>query len=364
MKIKEIIDYFEEMTPFALQESYDNSGVIIGNKNSETEKALICLDITEEILEEALDKKCDLIISHHPLIFKGLKRINGNSYVERIILKAIKNDVSILSVHTNLDKTNPGVNSILCDKLDVKNKKILSGEEGSIAKLVTFCPVNHAAEVRDALFAAGAGHIGNYSSCSFNTEGKGSFKALENANPFVGKKNVLHMEEELRIETIFPKAKKAKILNALLKSHPYEEVAFDIYSLENKNINTGFGMYGFLDEEISEIDFLNKVKKQLKCERLRHSDFIGKEIKKIAVCGGSGAFLLKEAISCGADAFITGDMKYHDFFEAEKKILIIDAGHYETEQFTMELIHTDIIKNFPTFALFISEHNTNPIKYL
>ena len=364
MILKEITDYIELHAPLSLQESYDNAGLIIGDKYSETTGVLICIDITDEVLNEAIQKKCNLIISHHPLIFKGIKKLNGNNFTEKLIIKAIKNDIAIYAAHTNLDNIIKGVNSIIADKLGLKNIKILSPKNGLLKKLITFCPVKHLETVRTALFEAGAGSIGNYDSCSFNAVGKGTFRALENANPFVGELNQLHTEEEIKIETIFPSYLENKIIKALLASHPYEEVAYDIISLENDSFNIGAGVVGDLENEENTEDFLLKVKNSTNSSCIRHSKIIKNKIKKIALCGGSGSFLIKGAIASGADILITGDIKYHDFFEADDRIILADIGHYESEQFTKDLLSALLIKKFPNFAVFISDINTNPIFYI
>ena len=363
MIIKDITDFIENLAPVQLQETYDNAGLIIGDKNTEINQILVCLDVTENIVDEAIEKKCQLIISHHPLIFKGIKKINGNNSIEKIIIKAIKNNIAIYAVHTNLDNVINGVNSVLAEKLGLKNQRSLQPKKDIFRKLVFFCPVIHVDRVRKAIFEAGAGKIGNYDSCSFNTEGEGSFKAMENANPFVGEPGKLHFEKEIRIETIYPFYLESKIIEALLQSHPYEEVAYDIYKLENYFSQIGSGIIGEIDET-DELNFLSQIKRISNCKCIRHSDLLDKKIKKVAICGGSGSFLIKDAIAAKADIFISGDIKYHDFFEAENKILIADIGHYESEQFTKDLLYTFITKKFPNFAVLISENNTNPIHYL
>lgn len=363
MIIKEITDFIESLAPVQLQESYDNAGLIIGDKNTAINQILLCLDVTENIVDEAIDKKCQLIIAHHPLIFKGIKKINGYNSIEKIIIKAIKNNIAIYAVHTNLDNVINGVNSVLAEKLGLKNHRSLQPKKDIFRKLVFFCPVIHADRVRKVIFEAGAGQIGNYDSCSFNTEGEGSFKAMENANPFVGEPGKLHFEKEIRIETIYPFYIENKVIEALLQSHPYEEVAYDIYKLENYFLQIGSGIIGEIDET-DELNFLLQVKNISNCKCIRHSELLNKKIKKVAICGGSGSFLIKDAIAAKADIFISGDIKYHDFFEAENKILIADIGHYESEQFTKDLLYTFITKKFPNFAVLISENNTNPIHYL
>ncbi len=363
IKIKEISNFLEDLAPLGFQESYDNSGLIIGSPDSEISSALVTIDITEEVVEEAIEKKAGMIISHHPIIFSGLKKITGKTYVERSVLKAIKNDIAIYSAHTNLDSVTGGVNSKICEKLNLQNCKILQPTEGVLKKLVTFIPTDQANVVREAVFAAGAGHIGNYDSCSYSIEGTGSFRGNESTNPFVGDKGKLHFEKEIRFETIFPAHLQGKIIQALLHAHPYEEVAYDIYPLENRFEKAGMGMSGELSEPISEEDFLAQLKKTFQTGTIRHTRLKGAPIKKVAVCGGSGSFLLNRAISANADIFVTGDFKYHQFFDAENKIVIADVGHFESEQFTKELFYELLTKKFPTFAVRLSEVNTNPVFY-
>ena len=365
MKINEIAECIEEFAPLSLQESYDNCGLIIGEKGKEVKKALICVDITEEIIEEAVNKGCDLIISHHPLIFgKGIKTIGDGSMQERVIRKAIKNDIAIYAAHTNIDNYYKGLNKILCDKLKVKNTRVISPKGEMLRKLVTFCPIDKAANVRNAVFKAGAGYIGNYDYCSFNADGTGTFRANEGANPYVGNIGELHSEKEVRIETIYPIFLEQKILKAMKELHPYEEVAYDIYPLGNKDMKSGAGLVGEMEEEFEELDFLLGLKEITEAGCIRHTKLPGKKIKKVAVCTGSGSFLIKEAISSGADIFITADMKYHQFFDAEGKIIIADIGHYESEQFVKELLYSILNKKISTFATIIAETNTNPVYYL
>jgi dinuclear metal center YbgI/SA1388 family protein len=363
MKIASLVEILEDFAPLSLQESYDNSGLIIGNPGEEVKNALICLDITEEIIDEAIENDFEMIISHHPIIFKGVLKINQKNSVERIIVKAIKNNIAIYAIHTNADNVLAGVNGLIAEKLGLINTSVLDAKKHLFRKLVTFCPNDSVNEVRNSLIESGAGQIGDYDSCTFNTEGTGTFKANEAAKPFVGEKGKLHYEPEIRIETIYPIFKERAIIKALLSAHPYEEVAYDIFPLENQFKEYGSGLLGELKSEMNELNFLNQLKETFDVEVIRHSDLLGKPIKKIALCGGSGSFLIRKAISSGADIFITGDVKYHDFFEAEKKMIIADIGHYESEQFTKDLIRSILIKKIPNFALQISIHNTNPINY-
>ena len=364
MKIREIIACVESVAPLGYQESYDNAGLIFGDSETDISSALITLDVTEAVIDEAIAYKCKLIIAHHPILFKGLKRINGNTFVERCVIKAIKNDIAIYASHTNMDSITNGVNSKICEKIGLKNTRILAPAKDLLLKLVTFIPENHIDKVRDAVFAAGAGQIGNYDKCSYNVNGSGTFRGGADSNPYIGAKGEFHFEKETRFETILPKYLKNKVVSALLNAHPYEEVAYDLYPLENELSNVGAGMIGELAEAENEKDFLCRLSKIFGCEVIRHTCLLDKPIRKVAVCGGAGSFLLSRAIAAGADLFISGDFKYHEFFDTEKKIVIADIGHYESEQFTTEVFHEILIKKFPNFALRLSETKTNPVMYL
>lgn len=363
MLLQNIITELEKFAPLAYQESYDNCGLLVGNKQQEITGAILCLDCTEAIIDEALQKKCNLIIAHHPIIFGGIKKLNGSNYVERTIIKAIQNNVAIYACHTNLDNVKQGVNKKMADKLGLINQQILAPKNSLLKKLVTFIPHSHFEMVREALFNAGAGNIGNYSHCSFTLEGNGSFKPNAEANPFSGTKHELSQGKELRLEVIFEKMNESKILNALRKSHPYEEVAFDIYQLDNSYQNIGSGMVGELQTEMTEIDFFNLLKANFKLKTLKHTPFLTKKVKKVALCGGSGSFLLKNAINSNSDVYISSDFKYHEFFDAENRIVIADIGHYESEQFTPEIFYEIISNKFPNFATYLTEINTNPVDF-
>ena len=364
MKISKIISALEQKAPPSLQESYDNAGLIVGNSDMDIKKAIVTVDVTEEVLDEAIALKANLIIAHHPIIFSGLKQLNGKSYVERVVIKAIKNDIAIYAIHTNLDNISNGTNLFLANLLELKNIKALQPLSGQLLKLIVFCPVSHAKNVREAIFSAGGGVIGKYDNCSFNVEGQGSFRGNEEANPFVGEVGKIHIEDEIRIETIMPKHIKGQVINALLSAHPYEEVAYDIYKLENKSLQYGTGIIGTLKEEINTELFLELLKKHTNAQCIRHTKIVKPKVKKIALCGGSGAFLIKNALQQKADIYITGDIKYHEFFDADGKIVVADVGHYETEQFTKEILCEFVKEKFPTFAVQKSEIVTNPINYL
>ena len=363
IRIKDIIAELESFAPLSLQEDYDNCGLLTGKSDAEITAVLISLDCTEEVVEEAIQNKCGMIISHHPLVFGGLKHFTGSTYVERTLIKAIKNDIAIYAAHTNMDNVQEGVNRMIAEKLGLKSCRILAPKNNLLRKLVTYVPPTQHQQVLDALFLAGCGHIGNYDNCSFNTEGTGTFRGNEHSDPFLGKAGELSREKEIRIETIFESHQEAQILKALKSAHPYEEIAFDIYHLSNKFQSVGSGMTGEFEQGLNEEEFLHLVKKVLKCEFLKTTKKTGKLVKKVAFCGGSGRFLLKNAINSGSQAFITSDFKYHDYFDVDGKLLLVDAGHYETEQYTSELFSRLLIKKFPTFAVRLSKINTNPVNY-
>ena len=364
MKIKEIVSALERFAPLPLQDGFDNAGLQIGLTEAEATGALLCLDVTEAVLDEAIALGYNLVISHHPLIFKGYKSITGKDYVERCILKAIKNDIVIYSAHTNLDNAQGGVNYKIAEKMGLKNLKVLEPKENSLVKLVTFVPNAQADRVREALFAAGCGSIGNYDSCSYNLKGEGTFRANEGTHPFCGTIGELHYEDEVRIETILPAYKKAEVVKTLLSVHPYEEPAFDLYPLQNDWSQAGAGVVGELAEPETELEFLKRIKKIFEVGCVRHNKLTGREIQKVALCGGAGAFLLPRAIRAGADVFVTGEIRYHDYFGHEDEILMAEIGHYESEQYTKEIFYSIIRDLFPNFALQMSKINTNPIKYL
>jgi dinuclear metal center YbgI/SA1388 family protein len=363
MKLSQLTDYLESLAPLAYQEDYDNSGLIVGDPNREIYSALISLDCTEAVVQEAIETGCQVVISHHPIVFRGLKKFNGKTYVERVVEMAIRNNIAVYAIHTNLDSIIGGVNGRICETLGLQNLRILAPKAGLLKKLVTFVPFEQADAVRNALFNAGAGYIGNYSEVSFNGEGTGTFKANENASPFVGEIGQLHRENEIRIEMIYPEPIERKLVAALISAHPYEEVAYDLYPLANQHGQVGAGMIGEFEDARPEDGFLAHVKEKMQAKVIRHTGFINKPIKKVAVCGGAGSFLLKQAFAAGADAFITADFKYHEFFDADGKILIADIGHFESEQFTQELLFEIISKKFSNFAVRLTRINTNPVKY-
>jgi len=364
MKIKEIITVLEEMAPLAYAEDFDNIGLLIGNKDTETSGILVCHDALENVIEEAITKNCNLVVCFHPILFSGLKKITGANYVERALIKAIKNDIAIYAVHTALDNHSKGVNHIFAKALGLKDIKILIPKQNYIRKLITYTIAENAEEVRNALFDAGAGTIGNYENCSFNSQGIGTYMGNENSNPEVGERFEFVENNEIKIEVTFEKHLESKILKALFKHHAYEEVAYEIYELQNKHQNIGLGAIGTLEKPMTESDFLNLVKEKMQTPSIRHTNFLGKNIQKVAVLGGSGSFAIKNAMQAGADAFLTADLKYHNFYEAENQLLLADIGHFESERYTKNYIVDFLQKKIPNFAIILSEENTNPVKYL
>ncbi len=363
VKVKDIIKSLEEWAPLSYQESYDNSGLLIGNYDDPVDNILVTLDVTEGVVQEAIDKNCRMIIAHHPLIFKGLKKITNQHWVERCVSMAIKNDISIYAIHTNLDNVHNGVNQKICEKLGLQDIQILSPKDSTLSKLVTFIPENELKAVLDNMFKAGAGKVGEYDHCSFQVEGIGTFRPGEDTNPHIGEPNKEETVQEKRVEVIFPTHLSENILKALNESHPYEEVAYYLTQLSNKNQEVGSGMVGDLPKAMRVQDFLEHLKNTMDLKVIRHTNPCLENIKKVAVCGGSGSFLLSVAKSRKADIFITGDFKYHDFFEADGKIIIADIGHYESEVFTKDLIHDFLQEKFANIAVRLSEVITNPTFY-
>ncbi|MBK5280268.1 MAG: Nif3-like dinuclear metal center hexameric protein [Bacteroidia bacterium] len=363
-KIKDVTTYLESLAPRSFQESYDNSGLLTGDSNADILGVLVTLDCTEAVVDEAIGLQCNLIVAHHPILFKGLKKLTGQNYVERTIIKAIKNDIAIYAIHTNLDNVHLGVNKKIADRIGLKNLKVLSPKKNTLSKLVTFIPKKNAEVVIQSLHEAGAGNIGKYKNCSFSMAGTGAFMPMEGTSPHIGKANDFQKVEEVRVEVIFPNHLESRIMSALREAHPYEEVAHYITHLENENQEVGSGMIGVLEDAMEPMAFLSLLKKAMKTDCVRHTVPSSKTVKKIAVCGGSGSFLLPNAIGAKADVYVSADFKYHEFFDSDGKIMIADIGHYESEQFTKELLEEVIREKFNTFAIIFSKTVTNPISYI
>lgn len=364
MKIKEIISHLEAMAPLAYAEDFDNVGLLAGNAEAEATGVLVCHDALETVIDEAIAKKCNMVVCFHPILFSGLKKITGKTYVERSVIKAIMNDIAIYAVHTALDNHKEGVNKIICNALGLNNTKVLVPKDNFITKLVTYTIPENAVKLRNALFDAGAGQIGNYENCSFSSQGVGTYQGNAGSDPVIGNVGEFVEAKEVKIEVTFEKHLEGKILKALFENHIYEEVAYELYGLKNSHQNIGLGMTGEFEVPMDEMQFLGLVKDKMQAGSIRHTAFTGKKIKKVAVLGGSGAFAIKNAIASGADAYLTADLKYHNFYEAEGKLLLADIGHYESERYTKNYIVDYLTKKIPNFAIILSEENTNPVKYL
>ena len=363
MTIQDITSWLEQTAPVSLQESYDNAGLLTGSLDWACTGVITTLDATEEVVMEAVAKKLNLIVAHHPIIFGGLKKINGKNYVEKAVIAAIKNDIAIYAIHTNLDNVLNGVNGRIADQLGLINRNILQPKTNILKKLFVFVPLDHAEKVRDAIFLAGGGHISNYSECSFNTNGEGTFKPGEGANPFVGDIGKRWLEKEIKIEVIFPAWHEKPVCAAMIAAHPYEEVAYDIISLDNRHQQTGSGLIGELPEPVTEMELLATIKRVFGLAVIRHTPLIGKKIKKMALCGGAGSFLIGAALAAGADFYLTADVKYHEFFDANNRLVIADIGHFESEQFTIDLLFDVLREKFPNFAVLKTGVKTNPVHY-
>jgi dinuclear metal center YbgI/SA1388 family protein len=363
MKIADVISFLESLAHPSLQEHYDNAGLITGDACWDCKGIICSLDATEDVVKEAIQKSCNLIVAHHPIIFGGLKKINGKNYVEKAVITAIKNDIAIYAIHTNLDNVIDGVSGRMAKMIGLKNISVLTPKPNTFKKLFTFVPVDKVEQVRNAIFAAGGGYIGNYSECSFNASGEGTFKAEEGANPYVGEIGKRHSENELKVEIILPAYLENKILVAMKTAHPYEEVAYDVVDLSNANSKVGSGVIGEMPEPMDEKNFIGLLKEKFQLQVVRHTPFLDKRIKTVAMCGGAGSFLISKALAAGADAYVTADIKYHEFFEANDRMLIADIGHYESEQFTINLLHEVLEQKFPTFAVLKTRVQTNPVRY-
>ncbi|MFT4968491.1 MAG: dinuclear metal center YbgI/SA1388 family protein [Chitinophagales bacterium] len=363
MIIQELINFLEEIAPPALQESYDNAGLIVGDAKQEFTKAIVCLDAIEEVIDEAIQKGANLVIAHHPIVFSGIKKLNGKNYVERTVIKAIKNDIAIYAIHTNLDNVNDGVNKKIADKLGLEDVEILSPKMNCLSKVVCFVPLNAKKKVLQAMFEAGAGRIGNYSEASFSHEGEGTFKGNSSSKPAIGELNKLEKVKEARVEVLVENYRLSKVLSAMQDEHPYEEVAYDVIELKNVHNEIGAGMIGVLPKELEVSQFFKMLQEEFQVPVVRHTTFVKDKIRRVALCGGSGSFLLSLAKRKNADVFLTGDFRYHEFFDADNQLIIADVGHYESEQFTSELLIENLNKKFRNFAFLLTEINTNPVNY-
>lgn len=366
MIINDILQVLEQWAPKTYQESYDNSGLIIGDANWTFKGSIICLDSTEEVIQEAIDRGANLVIAHHPILFRGLKRLTGTHYTERAVIKALKHDIAIYAIHTNLDNVRQGVNEEIADRIGMTatGRSILIPKANVLFKLEVMCPEHAVETVQEAVWASGAGKIGEYDRCSFDTEGQGKFRPTGTAKPAIGKVGKDEKVEEVKLDLIVPEHSLSSALKAMQASHPYEEVAHFITRLENVNQTLGSGLVGHLEKPMEPRAFMEMVRNEMKVGALKYTHYTGETIQKVAVLGGSGIFGLEAAKRSGAQAFITADVKYHEYFEADGDILLMDIGHYESEQFTQDLIQRVLQEKIPTFAHLLTRHSTNPVNYL
>jgi dinuclear metal center YbgI/SA1388 family protein len=367
--VREILNALDQWAPRSLQASYDNSGHLVGLPNAEVTKAIVALDCTEALIGEAVEVGAQAVIVHHPIIFKGLKRLTGSGPIERTVMAALKHDIAILAIHTNLDHVHTGVSQHLaqCIGVDPATLQILQPMRDQLYSLTFYTPEDHADAVETAVFAAGAGHVGNYDECAFRTEGEGSFRPLAGSNPFSGTLGEQHRVAERRTEVVVPKWRLAAVQAAMQAAHPYEEVAHNIVALANAHQQVGAGMVGNLPEPMELMAFLDQAKSALSAPLIRHTAPTGRPIRRVAVCGGSGSFLLEDAVASGADLYLTADFKYHEFQEADGRIVIADVGHFESEWRTGEIITSYLTEHFkdkfPNFAVHLARENHNPVHY-
>ncbi|MDD3735575.1 MAG: Nif3-like dinuclear metal center hexameric protein [Bacteroidales bacterium] len=361
--LSEFVSWLEELIPLSFQEDYDNSGLQVGDPGAMISSVLLAVDVTPEVLAEAVSHGCDLVLSHHPLIFRPLRHITGGNNSEVCVARALRHGIAVYSTHTSFDNTANGVSRILAEKIGLQRINVLSPLKGRLFRLVTFVPDSHASAVRDALFAAGAGNIGNYDRCSFNVTGEGTYRAGEGADPFAGSIGEYHAEPEVRIEVVVPAHVKGACVRALLAAHPYEEVAWDLIALDNEYRGAGAGAIGALPEPLAGAALLQVLQGFTGLPVIRYSGDPARTVRRVAVCGGAGSALINDAARAGADAFITGDIKYHSFMEAPPDMLVADIGHYESERYSLEILFNLIQKKFPNFALRFSGITTNPINY-
>jgi dinuclear metal center YbgI/SA1388 family protein len=367
VRVADVVAHLEALAPPAYQASYDNARLLVGEPDAPVTGVVTCLDSTEAVVDEAVAAGANLIVAHHPIVFRGLKALTGGDYVQRTVMAALRARVAICAVHTNLDHVLHGVNDRLADALGLSAergaRRVLDPLADQLSKLVTFAPRANAEAVRQALFAAGAGVISDYDHCSFNADGTGTFRGAADSDPHVGRPGADHAEPETRIELILPRHLEARAVAALHAAHPYEEVAYDLYPLRNAHPRVGAGLLGRLPEPMDEEAFLDRLRERLDVPVVRHTALRAKPVRTVALCGGAGVFLLPKAIAAGADVFVTADVKYHEFFDADGRILLADVGHHESERFTADLLADSLREKFGTFAVRSTQERTNPIRY-
>lgn len=364
MKIREITNYLESKFPLYLQEDFDNCGVQCGDIQQDITNILVCFDMSEQIIEEAIEKKCNLVISHHPLMLRhGICKIEPKDRVGKILFKALTNNIVLYSMHTNIDSGEGGGNDAFAELLQLENLEVLAPHKENFQKLNIYVPNDAVDNLKNALFKIGCGVQGNYANCCYSSEGTGQFKPLEGSKPAIGNLNQIEHVSEVRLEMIFPAYLQTNVIKTVYDHHPYEEPAFELLNLEKKSRKNGLGRIGCLPEKMTVTDFLKYVKEKMQLEDLRFCGDENKIIEKVAVCGGGGANFIDLAISQNADAYVSGDFKYHDFFKSESGTLLVDIGHYEGEYFIKNIIFKLLKEKFTTFAVLISEREKKQVRH-
>lgn len=360
----DIAGFMEEFAPTFLAEDWDNVGLLVGSRSQEVRRVLVCLEVSAKVVEEAVSKKIDLILSHHPMIFKGLKRIVADDFSGGLLYKLIRNNIGVYSAHTNLDVTDHGINEHLADIMGLKNAKNLNPYQSEdLYKVVVFVPERDVDRVREAMCSAGAGWLGNYSDCTFMTKGTGTFKPLEGTHPYIGTQGTLEKVDEYRLETVVPKSRMGCVISAMLKAHPYEEVAYDTYLLKLKGKEYGLGKYGSLEVPMSFDAFVRHVKNKLNISTVRLIGQPPKEVQTAAVFCGAFDDNFSAVVRNRIDVLIAGDVKHHTAFDmAAAGICVIDAGHFATERIMVPHLTEILSKKFPELEVIASEVEEDPIK--
>ena len=363
MTISEFIRQLSTKIRFSYAEDFDNVGLLCGRPEQELRGVLVCHDALESVVQEAIEKGCNCIVAFHPIIFSGLKSITGKSYVERAVMLALENKIAIIAVHTAWDNDFYGVNHGIAKALGLRHLQVLIPKKDALSQLRFFVPVEAAEQVRSAIFATGAGTIGQYADCSFNIHGTGTFLPLEKASPAYGEVGTWEQVSEMEVQILVENWQLPAAIQAMKDAHPYEEVAYYVTSLRNENHHAGLGQFGLLDEEMSAQEFLSECRAVFDVPVIRTSSHFTGRIRKVAVLGGSGASGISAAKKLGCDAYVSSDFKYHDFFQGDENFLLADVGHFESERFVSQQL-ADVISNIlPTFAVLKSETKTNPVNY-
>ncbi len=370
VRCQQIFDWIEEWADPALAEDWDHIGNLVGSPADSVSRVLVTLDVTDEVIAEAIDENVNLIVAHHPLFRDPIPYLRSDLFSSSRVYRLIQKGISLYAAHTNLDAAPGGINDVLADLLGLRDVEILFPTyEENLYKIVVFVPLGHEERVREAISARGGGWIGNYSDCTFQTEGVGTFRPLEGTKPFIGETGELERVRETRIETIAPQKKLSDLLKNMIAAHPYEEVAYDIYPLKNTGTKAGLGRIGRLPESLALADFARKVKDSLGLGMVRITGDPQRSVSKIALCGGGGMSLLEQAIKCDADLYLTGDIRHHGALDAlDRGIALVDGGHYGTERVIVPVLADYLQKKAKEagegLTVLVSQINTDPFSYI